>query len=112
VADSFERSGVPPASDHSIPGLQSVVPQDGPIDAVAVKHGRIEIVFGSGAAAGLRGKVLHLTPFETAEGHVVWQCGDSAADVGLYPLGFVGGTSRAPELVTTVEPRYLPEACR
>lgn len=113
VVDSFERSGVPPASEHSIPGLQSVVPpQYGPIGSVAVTHGRIEIVFGSGAAASLRGKVLYLTPFETAQGHVTWQCGKNTAEVGLYPLGFVGGTSRATELVTTVEPRYLPENCR
>jgi prepilin-type N-terminal cleavage/methylation domain-containing protein len=112
VADSFERSGVPPASEHAIPGLQSVVPQYAPIEEVAVKHGRIEILFGRGAAASLRGKVLHLTPFETAEGHVTWQCGNGAAEVGLYPLGFVGGTSRAVELVTTVQPRYLPGECR
>lgn len=112
VTATFERTGAPPASERDIPGLLSVVPALGLIEAVAVTHGRIEVRFGRDASAGLRGKALHLTPFETTDGHVVWRCSDGPADVGLYPLGFAGGTNRATALETTVDVRYLPERCR
>jgi hypothetical protein len=112
IADAFERTGVPPASGQELLGLTSVAPTLELIETVAVRHGRVEILFGDGAAATLRGRALHVTPFETSEGHVVWRCGDGVAAAGLYPLGFISGTNRATELVTTVEPRYLPERCR
>ena len=58
------------------------------------------------------GSVLSLTPFETAEQDVVWICGNRAPSVGLQPLGFVGGSRQATQVLTTIDTRYLPSICR
>jgi type IV pilus assembly protein PilA len=112
VAHAFTQTGIPPASNHDVPGLPDALMLDPLAQAIAVKHGRIQIRFGADAAVGLRGKILHVSPLEATDGHIVWQCGDGPSDVGLHPLGFAGGTNHAPEPLTTVEPRYLPDECR
>jgi hypothetical protein len=112
VIYEFERSGVSPVSEHDLPGLPVTIPHDRAIHAVTIDHGRIEITFGQDAAAGLRGRALRVTPFETSEGQIVWLCGDGPPGVGLYPLGFIGGTNLSAEPLKTVKPRYLPPECR
>jgi len=112
VEKAFEASGVPPASELDVPGLPHPKPLHRFIPAVAIKHGRIELRFGDDADAALRGRSVHLTPFETADSKIVWLCGDGPAEVGLYPLGFAAGTNRTADTATTVEPRYLPAECR
>ena len=112
IAHAFKKTGVPPASEHDVPGLPDALAAHRLLQPIVINHGRIEIRFGSDAVASLRGKTLRLTPFETSDGRVVWRCGDGVADVGLYPLGFVAGTNRATESPTTIDARYLPQACR
>jgi hypothetical protein len=112
IAHAFEGTGVPPASGRDVPGLADALGAHRLMQPIVIEHGKIEIRFGSEAVAGLRGKTLRLTPLETTDGRVVWQCGDGLADLGLYPLGFVGGTNRATEVSTTIEARYLPDGCR
>jgi hypothetical protein len=112
IAHAFEHSGVPPASENDVPGLQDAITAHHVADTIAVEHGRIQIRYGRDAVTGLRGKSLYLTPFETTDKRVVWVCGDGAREVGLYPLGFAGGTNRTTELVAMIEPRYLPDECR
>jgi hypothetical protein len=60
----------------------------------------------------LAGKILSLTPFETADQNVVWVCGNEFSGVGLNPLGFAAGGPQAEQVVTAIEDRYLPPACR
>jgi hypothetical protein len=112
IAYAFERTGIPPASEHDVPGLQDAIAAYRVIETIEVEHGRIAVHYGPDAVATLRGKTLHLTPFETTDRRVVWMCGDGTADSGLYPLGFASGTNRATELVATIEPHYLPDECR
>lgn len=112
ISYSFERTGVPPASEDDVPGLNDAIAGYRVVETIEVEHGRIAIRYDHDAVTSLRGKTLYLTPFETTDGRVVWICGDGAADVGLYPLGFSGGTNRPTELVAMVEPRYLPSGCR
>lgn len=112
VTAAYNRTGAPPASELDIPGLLSVTPSTGLIDAVGISHGRIEIRFGSDASPSLRHRALLLTPFETTDGQVVWRCGGGPAEVGLYPLGFSGGTNRTTEFITGIDTRYLSERCR
>jgi hypothetical protein len=112
VEIAFAHSGIPPAAELDVPGLAGQKPPHRFIQTVAIRHGRIELKFGDDANASLRGRSVHLTPFETADAQIVWLCGDGPADSGLYPLGFAAGTNRTIELATTVEPRYLPAECR
>jgi hypothetical protein len=112
IEHAFELTGVPPASERDVPGFSDALTAHRLTQPIAVAHGRIEIRFGSDAAAALRGKTLHVTPFETTDGRVVWRCGARAADVGLYALGFGAGTNRTAGDAPTIEPRYLPDGCR
>ncbi len=112
VTDAFNRTGVPPVSERELPGLSAAKQRHRFIEAVTIKHGAIEMLFGSDAEKSLRGRSVQITPFETMDGEVVWICGIRPPDVGLYPLGFSGGTNLEAQTGTTVEPRYLPSECR
>jgi type IV pilus assembly protein PilA len=113
VTRAFRRSGTPPAS-RADAGLS----HDGPdssgryIAETLVTDGRIDLVFGTRADWALQGRTLSLTPFETADRQVVWICGSKPPGVGLKPLGFAGGGRVAVQPQATIEPRYLPSACR
>jgi hypothetical protein len=113
VARAFGRTGMPPANRRAA-GLSS----DGSdhatryLDAIDVVDGRVDLRFGAGAVAALAWQTLSLTPFETADREIVWICGNRAPGVGLRPLGFSGGGTQAVQVVTTIDARYLPAACR
>jgi hypothetical protein len=82
------------------------------VDNIEIVDGRIDLRFGRAADAAIAGQVLSLTPFETADLEVVWVCGSAVPGVGLQPLGFSGGSRQAVQAPTSIEPRYLPPACR
>lgn len=113
IAASFRRDGEPPA-DRVSAGL----PRDGTadrgayVDSLEVVDGRIDLRFGSGADPSLAGRTLSLTPFESADRDVFWVCGNRIAGPGLQPLGFANGARQAVQVVTQIEPRYLPSNCR
>jgi hypothetical protein len=113
IVASFHRFGVPP-HDATAAGL----PEDARgllgdyVASVAVSDGRIDIRYGTAADAAIAGRTLSLTPFETASRDVVWVCGNALPGAGLEPLGFAGGAQRAVQTITTIEPRFLPSACR
>ena len=113
VERAFARTGLPPA-DRSAAGL-SVAGADHAgryVDAIEVANGRVDLHFGSTADAAIAGRTLSLTPFETADQKVVWICGNRNLGVGLQPLGFAGGSQETAPIVTPIEARYLPAACR
>jgi type II secretory pathway pseudopilin PulG len=113
VAESFRRDGEPPA-DRVAAGL----PRDGTadrgayVDSIEVVDGRIDLRFGTGADPSIAGRTLSLTPFESASRDVFWICGNRVAGAGLRPLGFANGARQAVQVVTQIEPRYLPSTCR
>jgi type IV pilus assembly protein PilA len=113
VTRAFRNTGTPPAG-RADAGLSN----DGPdskgryVVETRVIDGRIDLVFGAAADRVLQGRILSLTPFETADRQVVWICGTKPPGVGLRPLGFAGGGRLAVQPPTTIEPRYLPPACR
>ena len=111
VARAFRRSGVPPADDTEA-GLPPANSLGDYVEAVRVVDGRIELHFGAAADPAIAQRPLSLTPFETADRTVVWVCGNKVPGVGLEPLGFAGGGRQAVQVLTTIEPRYLPPACR
>jgi type IV pilus assembly protein PilA len=69
--------------------------------------GGINITFGNQAnAANLAGKVLTLRPGLSANGDVIWTCGNRTQ---VTPAG---GTASAATNSTTVADKYLPNDCR
>jgi type IV pilus assembly protein PilA len=113
VMKSFKRYGEPPA-DRESAGLSHAKSDDsGPyVDAIDVLNGRIDLHFGNDADATIAGRTLSLTPFESASLDVFWICGNRIPSIGLYPLGFASGARQAVQVVTQIEPRYLPSTCR
>jgi hypothetical protein len=114
VVASFNTTGTPPI-DSSAAGVGPLLygsPPETYVDVLEVHHGRIDLRFGDRADAALAGKTLSLTPFETADGEVVWLCGNEIPDVGLSPLGYIAGGPQATHLVSSIEDRYLPPSCR
>ena len=79
------------------------------VASIDVIHGEILITYGKESYAGLAGSVLVLTPYATDDGAIVWQCGLSTYGNSrdFEPIGNDTGNS-----ATTVESRYLPNACR
>lgn len=111
VETSFRRTGMPPATSTQldVPPLKHVRPL---IRSVAVENGRIEVAFGLTADTAIAGRSLYLTPYETAEQHVIWVCGNRSPGIGLNPLGFSGGANVAVQPITGIDSRFLPPACR
>jgi type IV pilus assembly protein PilA len=112
VTKSFGRYGEPPA-DGEAAGLPPAMQHGGAhIDSIGVVDGRIDLHFGSEADTAIAGRTLSLTPFETVDGEVLWICGNRIPGPGLKPLGFANGARQAVQVVTQIEPRYLPSTCR
>jgi type IV pilus assembly protein PilA len=108
VAEDFAREGSPP-TDRSDAGMAPDPETTSGlyVAAVDVTDGAITIAYGNAANAALYGQTLTLTPYETADGALVWRCGYAAEPEGARLLGAGGG-----DAATTIEPRYLPSACR
>ncbi|HUO68273.1 MAG TPA: pilin [Gammaproteobacteria bacterium] len=113
VAQSYQRDGDPPA-DREAAGLSAAKNDDRGeyVDSIDIVNGRIDLHFGNAADAAIAGRTLSLTPFESASRDVFWVCGNRVAGVGLRPLGFANGARQSLQVVTPIEPRYLPSTCR
>jgi Tfp pilus assembly major pilin PilA len=79
------------------------------VASVDVTNGVITITYGNAANAQLAGKTLALTPFATADadGGIFWRCGNATPPPGARSLA---GNANAG--ATTIDPKYLPSACR
>ena len=76
------------------------------VSAVLVQDGAIHTTFGNQAIGAIKGKVLTLRPAVVADAPVVpvtWICGNANPPDKMSVLG---------ENRTTVDPNYLPLACR
>ena len=113
VERAFERDREPPPDGRSA-GLPSVRPQvtSNYVESLEIVDGRIDLRFGVAANPAIAGRTLSLTPFETAAQEIVWVCGNRVPGPGLQPLGFANGSRRAVQVLTNIQPRYLPSNCR
>jgi hypothetical protein len=82
------------------------------VESVTIVAGRIDVLYGAQADPSIAGRRISLTPYETADGSVVWLCGNATPGPGLKPLGFAGGSRQAANVRTTIEARYLSGPCR
>jgi len=76
------------------------------VEGVGVSQGAVIIRYGNAAHALIAGDTLVLTPYGAPGGAPVWVCGYAAPPIGLAPLG------QPADVPTTIEPKYLPSACR
>jgi hypothetical protein len=110
VTEFFHRHGEVPATLSHLPMRSE--PASPLVESVTVVDGRIDVLYGAQADPSIAGRRISLTPYETAQGHIVWLCGNQTPDPGLEPLGFAGGGRQAALLPATIEARYLAAPCR
>ena len=113
VTAAFKTTGVPPV-DRQTAGLDPGHDEawGDYVDDVAIVRGRVDVRFGRNADDAIGGRILSLTPFETADQRVVWVCGNKLPGPGLEPLGFAGGAAQAVQTLTLIDVRFLPPSCR
>jgi len=113
IARLYARERRTPSEENGDWAREAPSLADGHIVAsLQIVHGRIDLVFGGRARAPIAGRVLSLTPYETATLEIIWICGNRIPGPGLEPLGFSAGGPQAEQRVTTIEARYLPPECR
>jgi hypothetical protein len=110
VTEFFRRHGEVPATLEPTPTHSR--PASPFVESVSIIDGRIDVLYGAQADPSIDGRRISLTPYETAQGHIVWLCGNETPDLGLEPLGFAGGGRQTTQIPTTVEARYLSGPCR
>jgi type IV pilus assembly protein PilA len=113
IADAFLSTGEAPATRVSAGLTPDATDTNGKyVESVDIDNGVLVVVFGYEANAAIHGLTVTLTPYETAELGVVWQCGASDPPPGLDLLGTLSGGNAAVYLAPTVPNQYLPATCR
>ena len=113
VIAAFKTTGIPPANRQATtlgPDRDSNWGEY--VDDVEIANGRIDIRYSHAADEAIAGRTLSVTPFETADQHVVWLCGNKLPGPGLEPLGFASGAAQPVQSLTLIDARYLPPDCR
>jgi len=108
IVDAYTNSGTAPA-DRTAAGMSpnATDTRGNYVSAIAITDGRIDVTFGGpDAHQAIIGQTLSVTPYETNGNTVIWRCGDARAPAGVLLQGGAG------HLAPTVDPRYLPRACR
>jgi len=108
IVDAYTNSGTAPA-DRTAAGM-SPNPTDTSgayVSQVNVTDGRVDVTFGGpGAHQDIIGQTVSVTPYETNGNTIIWRCGSSSAPAGVLLQGGAG------HVAPSVDPRYLPRACR
>ncbi len=109
VVDAYNNFGTAPANRVAAGMPADATTTSGKyVSSVDVVNGRIVVQFGGSAAhQDIIGMEVSLTPYITPGNTVIWRCGDAREPSGADL--FNGGDSHA---ASTVDPRYLPSACR
>jgi len=76
------------------------------VDSVEAVAGVILITYGGQVNSDIDGSVLALSPGVAEDGHVVWSCGQSGAEIA--GVTWQGDAAK----LTTVDQRFLPSPCR
>ena len=108
IVEAYTLSGAAPANRVAAGMTPAATDSSGNyVSAVEITDGRVDVTFsGSLAHQDIVGMTLSLTPYETAGQTIVWRCGNAPAPGGSLLNG------GAAHLAATLDPRYLPSACR
>jgi len=113
VAESFSNRGQAPA-DRTEAGMSPTATDTSGkyVESVEVNDGTITITYGNEVNQVVNGMTLALTPYESADLSVVWQCGSAPQPANTALLGTAGGGTTAAAGTTTVPDQYMPSSCR
>jgi len=107
ITESYLNTGVVPA-DRTAAGM-SATPTDTQgqyVTDLTVTNGEIIVAYGNNANADINGLTLVLTPYESADGSLSWQC--SSLTAGPAPTG----TALNGPTAGTLPSQYAPSQCR
>jgi type IV pilus assembly protein PilA len=108
VAESFSQTGIAPVNRMTAGMSNTATDTAGKfVQAVDVQGGTVVVTYGHDANAKITGaanNTLALVPYATADASVAWRCGLANVPVNATAFGN--------NVTTTVDPRYLPKACR
>jgi type IV pilus assembly protein PilA len=110
VAETFASAGAVPEDRQDAGMSPSPADTSGKyVVSVAIRDGRIDIVYGGEANSIIAGEVLTITPYgvqrDAGSWSIAWRCGyapvpeEATHEIATYETG-------------TIEPKYLPAACR
>lgn len=118
VAESYSQTGNAP-DNRMVAGMSNVETDTNGkyVTEVLVADGTITIEYGNQANAKIAAATsnqLSLTPYETPDASVTWQCGAAPAPLAAQAnlLGAAAAINVAVPGPTTIESKYLPKACR
>jgi len=81
------------------------------VAAVDVVHGSVVVTYGRDADSRIAGKILVISPYESASNELWWHCGEATVPEGFVPLGTY--QSRPISLQrSTVPSDSLPPSCK
>lgn len=104
IIDAYSKDGVLPASRiEAGMGLDPADISGAYITRLDIVNGRIDVTFGNRAHPDIAAKTLSLTPYLSNDNAIVWRCGSASPPEGTELVEY---------LAPTVDPRYLPSACR
>ena len=108
VAEYYANKGSWPA-DNIMAGTGNPSDINGKyVSSITISGGGITVLYGMEAnAAQLAGNTVGLTPGASANGDVIWKCGNATA-----PQGWIAGAPAATSGTTTVANKYVPSVCR
>ena len=113
VAESFSNRGQAPA-DRTGAGMTGPATDTSGkyVSSVDVVNGTITVTYGNEANQVIQGSTLALTPYESPDLSVVWQCGNAPVPNGTVLLGTAGGGTTAAAGTTSLTDNYMPSSCR
>jgi type IV pilus assembly protein PilA len=107
VSEYYANKGSWPAT-NSEAGIGSATQIQGKyVSSITVDGGGITIAYGNEVNATVDDATVGLTPGASANGDVIWRCGN-AQD----PSGWSGGVTTASDATTSIAGKYLPSSCR
>jgi len=77
------------------------------VSGIQVGAGGITVTFGGDANAKVAGQTIGLSPGASANGDVVWSCGNNEPASGLDLTGVTAGVTSA-----GLANKYMPSSCR
>ena len=115
VAESFLNDGEVPA-DRTAAGMSATASDtEGKyVEGVSITNGTITVLYGNDANQAINLETISLTPYESADGSIVWRCGFAAQPAGLSTAGTSGGGTAATYVAPSggMETRFVPASCR
>jgi type IV pilus assembly protein PilA len=109
IAETFLNTGVAPASRMEA-GMSNVATDTSGkyVSGIEVANGIITITYSGGDVnAAILGNTVDIVAYTTEDDSVTWQCGYSNVPTGTNITAMGAATNGS-----TIEPRYLPAACR